>query len=124
MIEIHPQKIPHIYVYTTSSYKNRKWTGLKEGKGFLKVGYTTQEDSDDRILQQFPTLQPDNPETLLVTTAIDKNGKFFKDKDVLNLLEKKGFTRVENKGRKTEWVEAKLNDVTDAIKEIKKKEIE
>ena len=38
----------------------------KEGKGYLKIGYTEQEDEQDRIRQQFPTLMPDNPETLLV----------------------------------------------------------
>ena len=52
-------KVPTIYVYTTPYYKNKNWyQGTRDGKGILKIGYTEQEDEEDRIKQQFPTLMP------------------------------------------------------------------
>ena len=86
-LKIPHYKVPTIYVYTLKSYKNRVWEGERKGKGLLKIGYTEQEDEEDRIKQQFPTLMPDNPETLHVRTAIDKNGKYFKDHDIFKILE-------------------------------------
>ena len=63
---------------------------------------------------------PDNPETLLVRTAIDDFGNYFKDHDVLKILESKGVHRIRNKktGKKTEYVEAKLEEVIDVLDEI------
>ena len=70
-LSIPQYKVPTIYVFTLPFYKNAKWEeGTREGKGILKIGYTEQEDEQDRIRQQFPTLMPDNPETLLVRTAV------------------------------------------------------
>ena len=42
-------KVPKIYCYTTPEYKE---------KGYIKVGYTTQ-DVEKRIKEQFPILMPD-----------------------------------------------------------------
>ena len=120
-LSIPQYKVPTIYVFTLPFYKNAKWEeGTREGKGILKIGYTEQEDEQDRIRQQFPTLMPDNPETLLVRTAIDDFGNYFKDHDVLKILENKGVHRIRNKktGQKTEYVEAKLEEVIDVLDEI------
>ena len=112
-------KVPTIYVYTTPYYKNKNWyQGTRDGKGILKIGYTEQEDEEDRIKQQFPTLMPDNPETLHVRTAIDDFGNYFKDHDVFKILENKNIHRLRNEGKKTEWFEAKLEEVIDALNEI------
>ena len=47
-LEIPLYKVPTIYVYTLKSYKNRVWQGVRKGKGLLCVGYTEQEDEQDR----------------------------------------------------------------------------
>ena len=96
---------------------------MRKGKGLLCVGYTEQEDEQDRIKQQFPKLMPDNPETLIVATAIDKDGKYYKDHDVHKILENKNIHRIRNNKKKTEWFEATLKEVRDAIDEIKNKKI-
>ena len=73
------QKHPQIYIFTTANYKHKDWTGVKKGKGLLKIGYTEQLNVTDRIAQQFPTKTPEiKPyELIFKTTDIYESGQIF-----------------------------------------------
>ncbi len=107
---------PQIYAYTTKQYKDAEWTGGKQGKGFLKIGYT-EKDIEQRIWEQFPTKTPEvRPfEILLRDEAIDEKGDFFTDHLIHSKLSEKGFRRVNG-----EWFECTVKDVENTILEIKK----
>ena len=110
------QKHPQIYIFTTANYKDKDWTGLKKGKGLLKIGYTEQLNVTDRIAQQFPTKTPEiiPYELIFKTTAIDESGQVFRDSAIHNRLEEYGFRKVNG-----EWYECEKEDVISAIHEIK-----
>ena len=107
--------VPAIYAFTTPNYADTKWEGSKQGKGLLKVGYT-RKDVERRVREQFPTRTPEaQPFTILVAEeALDRNGKFFTDHAVHNLLKKKGFKQVNG-----EWYECTRADVLNAIEELR-----
>jgi hypothetical protein len=107
---------PQIYAYTTKQYKDVEWTGGKQGKGILKIGYT-EKDIEQRIWEQFPTKTPEvRPfEILLRDEAIDEKGDFFTDHLIHSKLTEKGFRRVNG-----EWFECTVKDVENTILEIKK----
>jgi hypothetical protein len=54
-------EIPKIYAYTTTEFENTEWTLGDHGTGLLKVGFTTKNDVEERISQQFPTKMPKKP---------------------------------------------------------------
>lgn len=104
-----PVKVwPQIYVY-----EDRK------DLGWLKVGYTTRKNAEDRIREQFNTrLQRDSRPYIYhhVEDAIDKDGKAFTDKDVHKVLISQGF---EANG---EFFKADLESVKSAILSVKLKQ--
>lgn len=106
---IQPTKVyPQIYVYED-----------KKDLGWLKVGYTTRKNAEDRIREQFNTrLQRDSQPYIYhhVEDAIDKDGKPFTDKEVHKVLLDKGF---EANG---EFFNADLESVKSAILSVKLKE--
>lgn len=106
-----PIGTPTIYAYTTPHYAETPWEGAKEGRGLLKIGYTTIK-AIDRVRQQFPVLQPDaQPFTLLVDEpAMADDGKFFTDKRIHKILTQHGFRHVSG-----EWFECTAEDVQAAI---------
>lgn len=103
---IQPTKaFPQIYVYED-----------KKDPGWLKVGYTTRKNAEDRIREQFNTrLQRDSNPYIYhhVEDAIDKDGKPFMDKDVHRVLLSQGF---EANG---EFFNADLESVKSAILSVK-----
>lgn len=107
---------PQIYAYTTRHYKNTVWSGEKQGKGLLKVGYT-EKNVEARIWEQFPTRTPERQpfEILLKEEAVDMRGNFFNDHLVHKKLEEKGLRRVGG-----EWFECTVRDVQNIIVSIKK----
>ena len=117
---LNSHKIPQIYVYTEPQYKTADWEGKRNGRGFLKIGFTTG-NVVDRIRQQFPTHKPvDNPfEVLLEDVAIRKDGTFFTDKDVHRILRKNGAEERTTQGKHTEWFECTLEEVEQAIFAVK-----
>ncbi len=69
---------PHIYAYTTPQYQ-----------GLLKVGYTTREDVEERVKEQFGVIQPGSgkPYTITFTEpAMRNDGSVFTDHDVHRAL--------------------------------------
>lgn len=109
-------KIPRIYAYTEPQYKNTPWKGKRNGKGLIKVGYTTKT-AYERISEQFGTNKPiENPfEILLDEISIREDGTYFTDKDVHKVLEKMNCFRFEH----SEWFECTLEEVQQAIFAVK-----
>lgn len=88
--------------------------------GFLKIGETSKT-AKNRILKQN---EADNVrcEILFTVPAIKKNGVLIKDKDIHNLLEKKGYERepkhnIDGKktNAKSEWFKIELDDLIKII---------
>ncbi len=107
--------VPKIYAYTTPHHQDTPWTGAREGKGLLKVGYTEREVVD-RVSQQFPTATPEKQPFIIKhqDQAITNDGGFFRDGVVHKLFEKKGIRRVNG-----EWFECTVEDVKEALIELK-----
>ena len=109
-------KIPRIYAYTEPQFKETPWKNKRQGKGLIKVGFTTKS-SQERIAEQFGTNKPiDNPyEILLDEIAIRFDGTYFTDRDVHKVLEKAGYYKFPN----TEWFECTLEEVEQALFAVK-----
>lgn len=112
----HHSNTPRIYAYTIPAYRDTLWTGQKQGKGLIKIGFTTRDDVHRRIKEQFTAGTISNDYTLLLNeVAIDTEGEVFDDHKVHKVLERHGFKRFQGK----EWFECGLKDVIAAIREVK-----
>lgn len=109
-------KIPRIYAYTEPQFKDKPWENGRNGKGLIKVGYTTKS-AQERIAEQFGTNKPiNNPyEILLDEIAIRNNDTYFTDHDIHKILEQAGCYKFPN----TEWFECTLDEVKQAIFAVK-----
>lgn len=109
-------RIPRIYAYTEPQYKDKLWEYRQNGKGLIKIGYTTKT-AYERISEQFGTNKPVlNPfEILLDETAIRDDGTYFTDHNVHEILRKSGCYQFTN----TEWFECTLEEVQQAIFAVK-----
>lgn len=109
-----PLNVPKIYAYTTEQYAEEPW---QDGSGFglLKVGFTTRENVEDRISEQWPTQMPKQPwEVKLVDVAQSEVVGDFADHQVHKALIDMGRRRVNG-----EWFECTVDDVKNAIAQIK-----
>lgn len=105
---------PQIYAYRDESFPN-----------YIKVGYTTRQDVNERIKEQYVNRPRDTYKLLWFDDAMREDGTTFTDKEVHEVLEKNGFRRLRNKedGTKTEFFECKIEDVQRAYEAVKKYEI-
>ena len=117
-------KIPRIYAYTEPQYKETPWQGKRQGRGLIKVGFTTRLSAIERIAEQFGTNKPTfTPfEILLDEIAIrnDIEKTYFTDHEVHKVLEKLGCYRFPN----SEWFECTLEEVQQAIFAVKNHKID
>jgi hypothetical protein len=121
--------VPRIYAYTEPQYKDTPWQGgyeKREGVGLIKVGYTTRQDVNIRVVETQGTNKPTSEpyELILDQPAIDNNGNCFMDHDVHKILEEKFKAHriigkdAEGKPKKTEWFECTFEEVLAAVKEL------
>lgn len=112
-------KIPRIYAYTEPQYKETPWQGKRQGRGLIKVGFTTRLSAIERIAEQFGTNKPTSTpfEILLDEIAIrnDIEKTYFTDHEVHKVLENLGCYRFPN----SEWFECTLEEVQQAIFAVK-----
>lgn len=110
-------KIPRIYAYTEPQYKETIWQGKRQGKGLIKVGFTTRLSAIERVAEQFGTSKPTSTpfEILLDEIAIRNDNTYFTDHEVHKVLEKLGCYRFPN----SEWFECTLEEVQQAIFAVK-----
>lgn len=98
---------PQIYVFED-----------KHNPGWLKVGFTTKENAEDRVREQFNTrLQSDKNPYILhhVEDAVDIDGKVFRDFDVHKVLTDKGIIK------RGEFFKTDIRTVKSAIMTVKEK---
>jgi len=107
-------EIPKIYAYTTTEFENTKWTLGDHGTGLLKVGFTTKNDVEERISQQFPTKMPRKPWILKYVDFAIAGEITFSDHDVHKKLIELGRKRVNG-----EWFECNVDDVARAVDSIR-----
>lgn len=110
-------KIPRIYAYTEPQYKETPWQGKRQGKGLIKVGFTTRLSALERIAEQFGTNKPTSTpfEILLDEIAIRNDNTYFTDHEIHKILENLGCYRFPN----SEWFECTLDEVQQAIFAVK-----
>lgn len=111
------QHKPTIYAYTEQQYRNRPWTGTRQGKGLLKVGYTTRPVAV-RMAEHYPTIRPDKIpyRVVLEQPALRDDGTFFTDHDVHAALKK-----MKVKCAAGEWYECTASEVESAILAVRKR---
>lgn len=106
-----PNIEPKIYCYSLPT--------IPDHKGYYKIGYTDRDDAEDRIKEQLHTAGIPHV-THLVETAMRQDGTCFTDKDVHNLLARKGFKKMcFNGDTNNEWFKCGIKDIEIAIKEIR-----
>lgn len=105
-----PEIKPTIYVY--------RLPGVPSHDGYLKVGYTDRLDYEERIKEQLHTASIEH-ETLLIESAMRKDGTCFLDKDVHDVLKRNGFKQFKEGEDKNEWFKCSVNDVKEAILEVR-----
>ena len=98
-----PLNPPRIYAYSDSHFT-----------GCLKVGFTTRA-VEQRMAEHYPTLLPNQTYKIeLDEYAVRKDGGFFKDHEVHEILQKRQIERVAG-----EWFKCDLDEVKSAIYQIK-----
>jgi hypothetical protein len=104
--------VPKIYAYTTNEFENTKWVS-GEGNGLLKVGFTTRDDVEIRIKEQFPTVMPVKAWKLKLVREATNGKTVFTDRDVHKKLLEMGRRNVNG-----EWFECNAEDVDIAIQAL------
>ena len=81
-------------------------------KGLLKIGYTTRQNAEERIKEQFPVLKPDEkPYNIkFLEPSMREDGTVFTDKDIHKYLRNKGFENPNG-----EWFKCSLDDLKAAF---------
>lgn len=114
---------PKVYAYTAPHLKQLVWEGARPGKGVIKVGKTTQEDAEKRILQAQGVNVPKAlaHTTIMVESAIRDDGRVFTDSDVHQVLVASGVHRLpaSGKGGLTEFFECTEDEVRAAITAVR-----
>ncbi|MCP3878905.1 MAG: GIY-YIG nuclease family protein [Sulfitobacter sp.] len=115
-------KHPKIYAWTDDDHAALSWEGKRNGAGVIKIGYTAENDVQDRIRSSRGIKSPlTKPYQLVLTeTAITDNGEVFMDHAVHAELKRAGVRSVPDPaGDKTEWYECTADEARAAIAAIK-----
>lgn len=104
-----PQVVPTIYAYSLP--------GVASHDGYIKVGFTDR-NVEERIKEQLHTAGI-KPRILLQESAMCPDGSCFTDHQVHKILERNGFTHLNQGKDRNEWFFCKEKDILAAIKELK-----
>lgn len=104
-----PQVEPTIYAYTLPDVASHK--------GYIKVGFTDR-NVEDRLYEQLHTAGL-KPRILIKESAMCADGSCFTDHQVHKILERNGFTHLNQGKDRNEWFFCDEKDVLAAIKELK-----
>ena len=104
-----PEVNPTIYAYTIPE--------VEKLRGYIKVGFTDR-NVEARIKEQLHTAGLEG-KILFKESAMCADGSCFTDKQVHKILERKGFTRLNQGKDRNEWFFCKEEDVLAAIKELR-----
>ena len=106
-----PAVVPTIYGYTLPD--------LADHRGYVKVGFTDREDTEQRIREQLHTAGIANFKILLKETAMRPDGTCFTDKDVHRILRRRHFRQLNEGEDRNEWFECTVADINAAINELR-----
>lgn len=106
-----PAVVPTIYGYTLPD--------LADHRGYVKVGFTDREDTEQRIREQLHTAGIANFKILLKETAMRPDGTCFTDKDVHRILRRRRFRQLNEGEDRNEWFECTVADINAAINELR-----
>lgn len=105
-----PAVVPTVYAYVV--------TNMPDHEGYIKVGYTDREATEDRIYEQTHTVGA-KYKILFTESAMRSDGTCFTDKDVHNILKRKRFKQLNEGEDHNEWFKCDRQDVMDAITELR-----
>lgn len=104
-----PAVTPTIYAYALPDVDSHK--------GYIKVGYT-ERNVEQRIREQTHTSGV-RAQILCRESAMCPDGSCFTDRDVHNILLRRGFRRLNEGIDRNEWFNCTANDVHTAVEELK-----
>lgn len=104
-------ELGRIYAYTVPAYSDQIWHGRRQGRGLLKVGYTSR-NAHERIREQIGASSPEKkPYTLVLDVpARTRTGRRLTDHEIHRMMKSMGVHHVHK-----EWFEATGEDVQRAI---------
>ena len=105
-----PAVVPTIYGYVLPD--------LADHNGYIKVGFTDREDTENRIKEQLHTAGISNFSIVFKCSAMRPDGTCFTDKDVHKILRRKRFKQLNEGEDRNEWFNCSVNDIEDAVNEL------
>lgn len=105
-----PAVVPTIYGYVLPD--------LADHNGYIKVGFTDREDTENRIKEQLHTAGISNFKIVFKSSAMRPDGTCFTDKDVHKILRRKRFKQLNEGEDRNEWFNCSVNDIEDAVNEL------
>ena len=105
-----PAVVPTIYGYVLPD--------LADHNGYIKVGFTDREDTENRIKEQLHTAGINNFSIVFKRSAMRPDGTCFTDKDVHKILRRKRFKQLNEGEDRNEWFNCSVNDIEDAVNEL------
>ena len=105
-----PAVVPTIYGYVLPD--------LADHNGYIKVGFTDREDTENRIKEQLHTAGINNFSIVFKRSAMRPDGTCFTDKDVHKILRRKRFKQLNEGEDRNEWFNCSVNDIEDAVSEL------
>lgn len=105
-----PAVVPTIYGYILPD--------LADHNGYIKVGYTDREDTEQRIREQLHTAGITNYKVVFKCSAMRSDGTCFTDKDVHRILRRKRFPQLHEGVDRNEWFKCTVGDIQAAVNEL------
>ena len=102
-----PSVVPTIYGYILPD--------LADHNGYIKVGFTDREDTENRIKEQLHTAGINNFRIVFKRSAMRTDGTCFTDKDVHKILRRKRFKQLNEGEDRNEWFNCSVNDIVEII---------
>ncbi|MBQ6980288.1 MAG: GIY-YIG nuclease family protein [Clostridia bacterium] len=91
---------------------------LADHNGYIKVGYTEREDTEQRIKEQLHTAGISNYKIVFKSSAMRSDGTSFTDKDVHRILRRKRIKQFNEGIDRNEWFNCTVEDIKDAVNEL------
>lgn len=105
-----PAVVPTIYGYVLPD--------IADHNGYIKVGFTDREDTEERIKEQLHTAGICNFKIVFKCSAMRSDGTCFTDKDVHKILRRKRFKQLNEGLDRNEWFCCTVDDIQGAINEL------
>lgn len=105
-----PAVVPTIYGYVLPD--------LADHNGYIKVGFTDRQDTENRIKEQLHTAGISNFKVVFKHSAMRPDGTCFTDKDVHKILRRKRFKQLNEGADRNEWFNCSVDDIEGAVNEL------